>query len=212
MTLFHPPAICRSARSESTASLQIVLFFLTVVGTRPLTSRASPGYSNVFACGNSCRTHIQRSHNLQAYRYGQQKNVFVYRIYSYDTIEAVLYGINQRKMALARMVVDNKARGDGESDMKHNKSCFNFYFRVPSSKNPCKLTEKSNDWDDEIISSVATDLKSGIIDIRQHRTYETLDELSSSEKAEAEDWLRAEVRRKSLKKLAADRKCKEQRQ
>ena len=38
----------------------------------------------------------------QAYRYGQKKDVYVYRLYGSDTIEDVLYLLNVRKMALAK--------------------------------------------------------------------------------------------------------------
>ncbi|CAO3567564.1 unnamed protein product [Mortierella alpina] len=75
----------------------------------------------------------------RAYRFGQKKPVFVYRLQTHDTWESKLYKTNLHKMNLSRRVVDKKnmAKDFSRTEMKS-------YYRLPQplSETPRWATEE----------------------------------------------------------------------
>lgn len=82
------------------------------------------------------------SHDEQAiarsYRYGQKKEVFVYRLQTFGTWEDRLYKLNIHKLGLANRVVDKKnpVKAFAKMDMKT-------YFQPPPSNVPVWSTDEN---------------------------------------------------------------------
>ncbi|KAI3631242.1 hypothetical protein MIR68_010732 [Amoeboaphelidium protococcarum] len=62
----------------------------------------------------------------RAYRFGQKKNVYVYRLYTFGTIEDALYKLNVKKTSLFKSVVDQESMSSW-----FPKNELKLYFRAP---------------------------------------------------------------------------------
>ncbi|KAF9572501.1 hypothetical protein EC968_009725 [Mortierella alpina] len=87
----------------------------------------------------------------RAYRFGQKKPVFVYRLQTHDTWESKLYKTNLHKMNLSKRVVDKKnmAKDFSKTEMKS-------YYKLPQplSETPKWATEEHIE---ELLQAVKTD-------------------------------------------------------
>lgn len=87
----------------------------------------------------------------RAYRFGQKKPVFVYRLQTHDTWESKLYKTNLHKMNLSKRVVDKKnmAKDFSRTEMKS-------YYQLPQplSETPKWATEEHIDG---LLQAVKTD-------------------------------------------------------
>ncbi|KAF9943167.1 hypothetical protein BGZ67_004946 [Mortierella alpina] len=96
----------------------------------------------------------------RAYRFGQKKPVFVYRLQTHDTWESKLYKTNLHKMNLSKRVVDKKnmAKDFSRTEMKS-------YYKLPQplSETPKWATEEHIN---ELLQAVKTDdsVLKGILD------------------------------------------------
>ncbi|KAJ3108467.1 hypothetical protein HDU97_001174 [Phlyctochytrium planicorne] len=81
----------------------------------------------------------------RSYRYGQKKNVYVYRLVTFGTFEERLFNNNMSKLDLSKKVVDKKKSGKGftKEELKN-------YFHIPPD-NPASEVDLSADYGDNVL-------------------------------------------------------------
>ena len=94
----------------------------------------------------------------RAFRYGQTRKVFVYRLHTFGTWEDKLYKTNLHKLGLSNRVVDKK-----NIFQAHSKTEMNMYFEPPPvpASNPQWVSEENIsalfdkvDSDDPVLRSI----------------------------------------------------------
>lgn len=139
----------------------------------------------------------------RAYRLGQQKHVFVYRLATYGTYEEIFFSENVFKLNLSKRVIDkqNPGRFGVSKNLDWSK-----YFKIPKPDNAAPEIDKSLfDKKDEILDKMLSYSDSGegpkILELEltetfhkdEEETYLTAeDTLAANEEAEAEKRLREE--------------------
>ncbi|RKP04892.1 P-loop containing nucleoside triphosphate hydrolase protein [Thamnocephalis sphaerospora] len=118
----------------------------------------------------------------RAYRYGQTKPVYVYRLYTYGTWEDKLYKSNVHKIGLAYRVIDEKNPG------KHfTRKEMSEYFSEPP-RNPASLLDaRTFKEDDDVLAAVVSRHRNVIVDIGMQASlwHEDAEELTPMEIAAA---------------------------
>ncbi|KAJ3053703.1 hypothetical protein HK097_003591 [Rhizophlyctis rosea] len=119
----------------------------------------------------------------RAYRYGQKKPVFVYRLMMGDTMEITLRKNNDFKVALAKDVVDQKntLKLFTKNQMKH-------YFTRPPETQEWGMTAGDEDVirksEDEVMVAVCQQLKSHLIRIDPHEVQHIDEIVTETERIE----------------------------
>ncbi|KAI8830991.1 SNF2 family N-terminal domain-containing protein [Chytriomyces cf. hyalinus JEL632] len=131
----------------------------------------------------------------RSYRYGQTKNVFVYRLLTFGAFEEKIFINNVHKMKLATQVLDNKniEKTTIKAEMKQ-------YFVDPPENPPSQLNSNAV-YIDDIMKDIATRYAHEIIKIESHEDYvrEIEDELTDVQRDKARQALDQEVHRRKHK-------------
>ncbi|KAJ3238059.1 hypothetical protein HDU78_003754 [Chytriomyces hyalinus] len=131
----------------------------------------------------------------RSYRYGQTKNVFVYRLLTFGAFEEKIFINNVHKMKLATQVLDNKniEKTTVKAEMKQ-------YFVDPPENPPSQLNPDAV-YIDDIMKDIATRYAHEIIKIESHEDYvrEIEDELTDFQRDKARQALDQEVHRRKHK-------------
>ncbi|KAI8577869.1 hypothetical protein K450DRAFT_249653 [Umbelopsis ramanniana AG] len=135
-------------------------------------------------------------HNEQAvaraYRFGQKKDVFVYRLQTYDTIEQSIFRINEHKTGISSRVVDDKT-------LKPQKLVvMKAFYKLPA-PSPIEplMASAYTVIEDPVLKVVAEACKHKLADIQLHTSYTTEyahEELNEKQKEEIEQQLTLENR------------------
>lgn len=127
----------------------------------------------------------------RAYRYGQTKEVFVYRLQTYDTWEHHLFKNNVHKVGLAMRVVDKTAT-ERHFDKKEMKS----YFKGPDYEAHCSLPDRI-EFRDPVALEVVGRHREKIVRFIAHKDLLGLvdEALDEEEQRDAEELFRSEVDR-----------------
>ncbi|ORX97430.1 hypothetical protein K493DRAFT_314091 [Basidiobolus meristosporus CBS 931.73] len=125
----------------------------------------------------------------RAYRYGQQRKVYVYRLQTYSTFEDKLFKNNVHKVGLFVRVVDKKNPGKlfTKDQMKR-------YLDFPESRPVTKLAVTQ--FDDPVIDQTVRTNQESIIEITLHSTLlnEVEGDLTAEDKFQAQSLLEQERR------------------
>ncbi|CAG8472458.1 2173_t:CDS:10 [Paraglomus occultum] len=134
-------------------------------------------------------THAQQAVG-RAYRIGQTKRVFVYRLMVHDSFEERLFNNNVQKVGLSNRVIDNTAT-QADEDVGNLA-----YLAEPKDPGICRIPPEAT-YDDNVLNVVSRRLRDGLITIEKHETYyRSVDEnLDESEQKYAEDCVEAEIQR-----------------
>ncbi|KAJ3237313.1 hypothetical protein HDU81_009649 [Chytriomyces hyalinus] len=131
----------------------------------------------------------------RSYRYGQTKNVFVYRLLTFGAFEEKIFINNVHKMKLATQVLDNKniEKTTIKAEMKQ-------YFVDPPENPPSQLNSNTV-YADDIMQDIATRYAHEIIKIESHEDFvrEVEDELTDVQRDKARQALNQEVHRRKHK-------------
>ncbi|RKP27859.1 hypothetical protein SYNPS1DRAFT_26500 [Syncephalis pseudoplumigaleata] len=121
-------------------------------------------------------------HPPQAYRYGQSKPVYVYRLQNYGTWEDKVYKNNIHKIGLAYRVIDER-----NPDKHFTRKEMSTYFAQPPAHVPTYLDEKTFEEEDGVLASVLQRHRDLVVDINTQASLwrETDEELSPDEMAVA---------------------------
>ncbi|RHZ88595.1 hypothetical protein Glove_22g109 [Diversispora epigaea] len=128
----------------------------------------------------------------RTYRYGQKKQVYVYRFVTYGTFEEKLFVQNIHKMGLSMRVLDQR-----NLTKIHSKSEINaHYFSVPLPDAECKLPPILN-FNDKLLESVADRHRDHILEIHPMKSYfnDDCNEPDEDDKLQYEDALKNEKER-----------------
>ncbi|KAJ1926662.1 hypothetical protein IWQ60_003604 [Tieghemiomyces parasiticus] len=129
----------------------------------------------------------------RAYRYGQTKPVFVYRLSTCGTMEDKIYNNNVHKVGLAKRVVDELP-----IEEMFTKAQLKSYFDVPPNDPPSLLPIKKHllplDRDPGLKLIVDT-LQESVVDINERSFYEKQEEMTEEHLKEAQDELKKELGR-----------------
>ncbi|CAG8462605.1 3948_t:CDS:10, partial [Diversispora eburnea] len=128
----------------------------------------------------------------RTYRYGQKKQVYVYRFVTYGTFEEKLFVQNIHKMGLSMRVLDQR-----NLTKIHSKSEINaHYFSVPLPDAECKLPSILN-FNDKLLESVADRHRKHILEIHPMKSYfnDDFNEPDEDDKLQYEDALKNEKER-----------------
>ncbi|KAG2177424.1 hypothetical protein INT44_007935 [Umbelopsis vinacea] len=139
-------------------------------------------------------------HNEQAvaraYRFGQKKDVFVYRLQTYDTIEQTIFGINVHKAGISRQVL---YRVVDDKTLKPQKLVvMKAFYKLPA-PSPIEPLKESTyiAIEDPVLKVVAEACKDKLADLQLHTSYTTEylhEELNEKQKEEIEQQLTLENR------------------
>ncbi|KAJ3083255.1 hypothetical protein HDU99_000171 [Rhizoclosmatium hyalinum] len=130
----------------------------------------------------------------RAYRYGQEKNVYIYRLLTYGTFEEKIFMNNVHKITLATQVVDHK-----HIEKTTFKKELGQYLRPPP-ENPVSQLNSTN-FNDPIVHSLAQLFRNDIIKIESHEDFvrEIDDDLTDVQKEVAKEALVQEQYRRRNK-------------
>ncbi|KAI9594819.1 P-loop containing nucleoside triphosphate hydrolase protein [Syncephalis fuscata] len=128
----------------------------------------------------------------RAYRYGQRKPVYVYRLHNYGTWEDKMYKNNIHKIGLAHRVIDQR-----NPDKHFTRKEISTYFTMPPSNVPTYLDEKTFEEEDRVLATVLSRHRDVIVDISTQASLwrEMEEQLSEEEMAMAHKLIEQEGER-----------------
>ncbi|CAI2169219.1 16285_t:CDS:10 [Funneliformis geosporum] len=134
----------------------------------------------------------------RAYRYGQTKPVYVYRLITFGTYEHKVFINSVHKMGLSFRVVDQK-----NPERKFTREDLNSKFLVtPEANMPTKLpAPECINYDDDVLVSVALEHRQSIIDIQKVSSFfiDDSQDLNEDDKKHAQELLIEEKAKLSLR-------------
>ncbi|KAJ1968215.1 hypothetical protein H4R35_006491 [Dimargaris xerosporica] len=128
----------------------------------------------------------------RAYRYGQTRPVFVYRLSTCGTMEDKVFKNNVHKMGMSKRVVDRR-----NVEKLFTKKQLKTYYELPPQDPPCLLSFRTMPQHlnkDECLQAVLNDYQHGIIDITEQSSYlaEDMEKMTAEDIGEAQIMLQLE--------------------
>ncbi|KAJ1984336.1 hypothetical protein H4R34_000711 [Dimargaris verticillata] len=128
----------------------------------------------------------------RAYRYGQTRPVFVYRLSTCGTMEDKVFKNNVHKMGMSKRVVDRR-----NVEKLFTKKQLKTYYELPPQDPPCLLSFRTMPEHlnkDECLKTVLNDYQHGIIDITEQSSYlaEDMEKMTAEDIGEAQIMLQLE--------------------
>ena len=101
----------------------------------------------------------------RSFRYGQHKPVYVYRLYSYRTMEDTIYKLNMQKLALFKSVIDKKSMATWYSRDELKR-----YFDDPTSlkEDDYPVVSATYEWPDAIMNTIRDKHIKDVADLVDH--------------------------------------------
>ncbi|KAI9350052.1 SNF2 family N-terminal domain-containing protein [Zopfochytrium polystomum] len=133
----------------------------------------------------------------RAYRYGQEKPTYVYRLLTYSTFEDKLHKTNIHKINLATEVVDKKNTAKLLNRDQQKK-----YLEPPvNPENVVSELDPNASFTDGVMTELVNKFKSGIVSINSHEEFvgEVEDDMTEHQKNRAKIALESEVNRRKSK-------------